>query len=338
MRRSGFIDSSVLMPLLVAGVLALAGVGGFAAWARAGSTQPVDPPPVLPAVRAIPVTTDTLFIGGFARGSFEEALTTLASDLSPAERGMIGRHLDKIFLPLLTEGGMQGGGRLRLAYERTMRPDGTTRSIQVLAAQAAVGGSMHTVFLYDQEAKTGYYDDWGRSLDPVPWTGPLARMRVTSPFRMDRMHPILRRVLPHTGVDLAASQGTPVYAAADGSVAYASARGGYGNMVEVRHPNGYSTRYAHLSGIAAGVRVNSAVRQGDLIGFVGSTGLATGPHLHYEVRRKGRPVDPMSVQLTATSTGHVGYDLSWRRERQSLAHLLSRAPYDASTGRTLGAD
>lgn len=336
MRRSGFLDSSILAPLLAAAVLALAGVGGFAAWARAGSTTEAPRPAVLPAVRAIPVTTDTLFIGGFARGSFEQALAALASDLSPDERGMIGRHLDKIFLPLLKEGGLSQGGRLRLAYERTMRPDGTTRSIQVLAAQAAVSGSMHTVFLYDQAEKPGYYDDWGRSLDPVPWTGPLSRMRVTSPFRMDRMHPILRRVLPHTGVDLAAAQGTPVHAAADGSVAYAAPRGGYGNLVEVRHPNGYSTRYAHLSSIA--VRPSAAVRQGDVIGYVGATGLATGPHLHYEVRRKGRPVDPMAVQLTATSTGHVGYELSWRRERQALAYLLSRAPTAVSTGRTLGAE
>ncbi|HEU4454072.1 MAG TPA: M23 family metallopeptidase [Longimicrobium sp.] len=336
MPRSGFLNSSILFPLLVAAALATAGIGAFAAWADADSRVEGQPPAVLPTVRAIPVTTDTLLIGGFARGSFPEALTVLASDLSPAERDMIGRHLDKIFLPLLPQAGLAAGGRLRLAYERTRRPDGTTRSIQVLAAQAAVSGSMYTVFLYDQAEKPGYYDDWGQSLDPVPWAGPLARMRVTSPFKMDRMHPILRRVLPHTGVDLAAAKGTPVYAAADGSVSYAAPRGGYGNLVEVAHPNGYSTRYAHLSAIA--VRNGTPVRQGDLIGYAGSTGLSTAPHLHYEVRRKGRPVDPMAVQLTATSTDHVGFDLTWRQERSALAHLLSRAPTSASTGRTLAAD
>jgi murein DD-endopeptidase MepM/ murein hydrolase activator NlpD len=336
MRRSGFLNSSILLPLLAAAVLATAGIGAFAAWADADSRVEGQPPVVLPTMRARPVTTDTLLIGGFARGSFAQALTVLASDLSGTEREMIGRHLDKIFLPILPQAGLAHGGRLRLAYERTMRPDGSTRSIQVLAAQAAVGGSMYTVFLYDHGEKPGYYDDWGQSLDPVPWAGPLARMRVTSPFKMDRMHPILRRVLPHTGVDLAAARGTPVYAAADGSVSYAAPRGGYGNLVEVAHPNGYSTRYAHLSAIA--VRNGTPVRQGDVVGFVGSTGLSTAPHLHYEVRRKGRPVNPMAVQLTATSTSQVGFELPWRQERQSLAHLLSRAPTSASTGRTLATD
>ena len=321
------------MTVLATAGLALVALGSFAAMADAGSAAPADPPPVLPAVRAVGVTTDTLFIGGYARGTFVEALRELASDLDDAEREMIGRHLDKIFLAVLPQQGLGSGGRLRLAYERTRRPDGTTRSIQVLAAQAAVSGSMHTIYLYDQAEKPGYYDDLGRSLDPVPWTGPLARMRVTSPFKMNRMHPILNRVLPHTGVDLAAARGTPVYAAADGSVGHAGTRGGYGNLVEVHHPNGYATRYAHLSRIAAGVRAGAAVRQGDVIGYVGSTGLSTGPHLHYEVRRKGQPVDPLLVQATAATADDVGFDLSWRRERQSLAGLLARAPR-LSTGRT----
>jgi len=324
-----------ITPLAGVAALALLAVGGFAAWADADSAAPVDPPPALGPARAVSFSTDTLFIGGFARGGFVDALGVLASDLSPAEREMIGRHLDKMFLPLLPQQGLGTGGRLRLAYERSMRPDGTTRSIQVLAAQAAVGGRMYTVFLYDEAEQPGYYDDWGRSLDPVPWTGPLTRVQVTSPFRMDRFHPILRRVLPHTGVDLAAAHGTPVFAADDGSVSYAAVRGGYGNLVEVHHPNGYATRYAHLSSIAAGVRANAAVRQGEVIGYVGATGLATGPHLHYEVRRKGRPVDPMVFQPTATSSGDVGFEPAWRNERRALAHLLSRAPSLVSPGRTL---
>lgn len=324
-----------ITPLAGVAVLVLLAIGAFAAWADADSAAPADPPAALPAARAVSFTLDTLFIGGFAQGGFVDALGELASDLSVAEREMIGRHLDKMFLPLLPQQGLGSGGRLRLAYERSMRPDGTTRSIQVLAAQAAVGGRMYTVFLYDQAERPGYYDDWGRSLDPVPWTGPLARLRVTSPFRMDRFHPILRRVLPHTGVDLAAAHGTPVFAAADGSVSYAAPRGGYGNLVEVTHPNGYATRYAHLSSIAGGVRAHVAVRQGDLLGYVGATGLATGPHLHYEVRRKGRPVDPMVFQPTATSSDDVGFEPAWRSERRALAHLLSRAPSMVSTGRTI---
>jgi murein DD-endopeptidase MepM/ murein hydrolase activator NlpD len=147
---------------------------------------------------------------------------------------------------------------------------------------------------------------------------------VTSGFRLDRMHPILNRVLPHTGIDYAAAQGTPVRATADGSVSFAAMRGGYGNLVEVQHPNGYATRYAHLSRI--GVQPYQAVRQGDVIGWVGATGLATGPHLHYEVRRKGQPVDPTVVTAFEGATTAVDYDLAWRNERRALSRLIARTP------------
>ena len=312
-------------PLVAGATLAVLALVGGAALARAGSAADSEPLPVLAAVRAAPMVVDTLFVGGYARGSFTQSLATLASDLSPAERAMVGRHLDKIYLPVLQGAALRGGGRLRVAYERTRRPDGTTRSIQVLAAQAAVGGEMHTVFLYDHGDAPGYYDDLGRSLDPVAWAGPLAfAPRVTSPFRMNRMHPLLRRVLPHTGVDFAAGHGTPVHATGDGSVSYAAARGGYGNLVEIQHPNGYATRYAHLSRIA--VPAGGYVRQGEVIGYVGATGLATGPHLHYEVRRKGQPVDPMLAQAASGTTRDLGYDASWRTERRTLGRLLARAP------------
>src|SRR5215218_4269396 len=153
---------SFFAPLAGAALLALFAVGMVTAWARADSGEAAAAPPVLPAMHAAAaVVVDTQFIGGYAKGSFGTALETVAGGLSRAEQEMIGRHLDKIFLPVLNQQGMTNGGRLRLAYERTRRPDGTTRAIQVLAAEAAVGGSLHTVFLYDQSDRPGYYDDWG---------------------------------------------------------------------------------------------------------------------------------------------------------------------------------
>jgi murein DD-endopeptidase MepM/ murein hydrolase activator NlpD len=314
-------------PTLAIAVIAavVLGLGSVAAFAepQQGLPAEVAATATLPAVRATPTRIDTLLIGGYARGSFRAAMDAIASDLSEAEREMVGRHLDKIFQPVV-QGAMQSGGRLKVAYERVRRPDGSTRSIQVLAAQAAVGGGLHTLFFYEHGEKPGYYDDSGQSLDPKAWAGPLQVMRVTSGFRMDRMHPILRRVLPHNGIDYAASYGTPVFATADGSVSYAAARGGYGNMVEVQHPNGYATRYAHLSRVA--VRPYQPVRQGDVIGYVGATGLATGPHLHYEVRRKGQPVDPALAMAYEQTAESVGYDLAWRNERRALARLIARTP------------
>ena len=321
------------MPLAAAAAILCLGGVAVASWSRPEAPSGPGPAPVLlPAVQATPGRVDTLFLGGYAEGSFSRALRTLASDLSDGERAMIGRHLDKIFLPRLPEDGLGSGGRLRVAYERVVRPDGSTRSIQVLAAEAAVDGSLHKAFFFDGNDKPGYFDEMGRSLDPSTWARPLEAARVTSGFRLDRMHPILRRVLPHTGIDYAAVTGTPVRATGDGSVAFAARRGGYGNLVEVQHPNGYSTRYAHLSRIAPGVFAGRTVSQGDVIGYVGMTGLATGPHLHYEVRRRGRPVDPESVADAGPSVD-LGLAPAWRRERRHLARLRAKAPTLLSTRR-----
>jgi murein DD-endopeptidase MepM/ murein hydrolase activator NlpD len=307
----------------VAAVLVLSR-GAAAAFAEPSGAESPAALVTLPAVHVAAGSVDTLLIGGYARGTFSHALNVVASDLSAAEREMVGRHLDKMFLPLLEDRALQSGGRLKVAYERVRRADGSTRSIQVLAAQAAVEGGVHTLFFYNAPGAPTYYDDAGRSLDRRAWNGPLETMRVTSPFNAARMHPILKRVLPHNGIDYAAPHGTPVRATADGSVAFAGSRGGYGNLVEVQHPNGYSTRYGHLSGIA--VRPYQPVRQGDLLGFVGSTGLATGPHLHYEVRRRGQPVDPALVMAYESATEDVGYDLAWRNETRILRRLLARTP------------
>jgi murein DD-endopeptidase MepM/ murein hydrolase activator NlpD len=312
---------------LVAGVVTiLAAVAGSATLLASERSESASPLPVLPAVRAATISMDTLYLGGYASGSFAEALLAIASDLSTAERTMVGRHLDKIFSQALGGEDMERGGRLRLAYERALRPDGTTRSIRVLAAEAAVGGRMYTAFFFENDGQPGYYDTFGRSLEGRAWQHPLPEARVNSPFNSQRMHPILRRVLPHLGIDYSAPHGTPVRAAGDGVVSIAERRGGYGNLIEVHHPNGYSSRYAHLARFAAGVGAGSAVRQGEVIGYVGSTGLATGPHLHYEVRRHGRPVDPELAMVEATSTAELAYFPEWSRERDRLGTLLARAP------------
>lgn len=284
----------------------------------------------LPAVHARSVRTDTLFLGGYAQGSFHEALQTLASDLSAGERTLVGRHLDRIFAGVLHGEDLETGGRLRLAYERVARPDGRARSIRVLAAEAAVGGRMHTAFYFEHDDRPGYYDHFGRSLDAGGWLHPLPYATVSSPFNSQRMHPILERVLPHLGVDYVAPEGTPVRASADGSVSIAERRGGYGNLIEIQHPNGYSTRYAHLSRFASAVYAGAYVRQGDVIGYVGATGLATGPHLHYEIRRRGRPLDPQVAAADAVLSDELPFSPGWSSERQQLAQLLARAPRSLS--------
>ena len=304
-------------------LLCLAAPGLAVAGARVN--PPVEPP-VLDTAYALGVTVDTLFIGGYARGNFTEALHHLAGDVPADERELVGQHLDKIFAGILDQDGLGRTGRLRLAVERTLRPDGRARALRVLTAEAAVAGEVHTAFYFESGGRPGYYDPFGRSLDAQPWTGPLESLRVSSPFGRQRLHPILRKVLPHNGVDYAAPRGTPVRATADGVVAGAGDRGGFGNMVEVRHPNGFTTRYAHLARIEGGIRAGRPVRQGERIGYVGMTGLATGPHLHYEVRRAGRPVDPNGLVVEAGLARGLAAEDSWSRERMRLARLLARAP------------
>jgi len=291
------------------------------------------PPPAsvhrLPPVRAVGMRVDTLFVGGYAGGSFTEAMRVLASDLSAGERAMVGRHLDRVFAGVVEAGGLGRSGRLRVTYERSLRPDGGTRAIRVLAAEAAVAGALHTAFYFEREGRPGYFDPSGRSLDPGAWAGPLAEARVTSPFGPRRMHPILRRPLPHTGVDYAAALGAPVRATGDGVVVFAGRRGGYGNLVEIQHPSGYSTRYAHLSRVS--VERSRAVRQGEVIGAAGMSGLATAPHLHYEVRRHGAPVDPQRLAGGAGVSTDLAVEPRWSVERRRLSGLLARVPTVAAS-------
>jgi murein DD-endopeptidase MepM/ murein hydrolase activator NlpD len=317
--------------VLLAAALLLA-AGSVSVVLGAGEPPPERGTHHLAPAAAVGMRLDTLFIGGYARGNFADAVQLLASELTMAEREMVGQHLDRVFAGPLEEDGLGGAGRLRVAYERALRPDGSTRSIRVLAAEAGVGGRLHTAFFFEREGEPGYYDPFGRSLDETGWLGPLRAGRVSSPFGMRRMHPILRRLLPHTGVDYAAPHGTPVHATADGVVSYAGTRGGYGRMIELQHPSGFSTRYAHLSGFASRVEEGRHVRRGDVIGFVGMTGLATGPHLHYELRSRGRAVDPERAGL-----GAPGADLTsepgWAAEQARLTTLLARTPTVVRTSR-----
>jgi murein DD-endopeptidase MepM/ murein hydrolase activator NlpD len=142
----------------------------------------------------------------------------------------------------------------------------------------------------------GDYDLKGRALKKSFLRAPLNFRRISSLFSTARFHPILKILRPHCGIDYAAATGTPVVAVADGGVAIAGWNGGYGRFVEIRHAGGTTTRYGHLSRIAPGLHAGSHVSQGQVIGYVGSTGLATGPHLHYEMAQNGVPINPLTLR------------------------------------------
>lgn len=150
-------------------------------------------------------------------------------------------------------------------------------------------------FYYESAGATGqFYDDTGRAMVGGWLRTPLRYERLSSRFNPRRFHPILKRVMPHLGVDYAAPTGTPVWAAADGRVTFAGRKGANGNLVVIRHSGGFETAYAHLHRIKSGVRPGKYVKQRELIGFVGSTGRSTGPHLHFGLKKYSRYIDPLS--------------------------------------------
>jgi murein DD-endopeptidase MepM/ murein hydrolase activator NlpD len=191
---------------------------------------------------------------------------------------------------------VQRGDGFSVLVDRTERDGRFVRYSDVVAAQVETGGRRVTAVRYAPPGKpAGYYDENGRSLKRFFLRSPLRfEPRVTSGFSRARMHPVLHVMRAHLGVDYGAPRGAPVIAVANGVVTGAGWRGGGGRTVSIRHANGYETYYLHLSSIARGVRRGARLTQGQLIGRVGSTGLATGPHLDYRLKRNGVFVNPLT--------------------------------------------
>ena len=169
---------------------------------------------------------------------------------------------------------------------------------KLLAAEYVNGGKPYRAVLFrDPFGREDFYTPEGESLKKGFLRSPLEFSRVTSSFSNSRKHPVFGFHRAHTGVDFGAPTGTRVKATGDATVVFAGRKGGYGNLVILRHPNGYETYYAHLSAFASGIRPGRAVGQGQVIAYVGTTGASTGPHLHYEVRIAGTPYNPMAIKL-----------------------------------------
>lgn len=167
----------------------------------------------------------------------------------------------------------------------------------IVAAEFTNNGELFKAYRFEQDGKVDYYDEGGNSRRKAFLKAPLVFRKISSYFAKCRFHPVLKIRRAHQGIDYAAASGTPVSTVGDGVVIQAGWCGGYGKMVVVRHPNGWQTRYGHLSRIAKGLRNGKRVEQGQTIGNVGSTGLSTGPHLHYEVRVGGRSMNPLALKI-----------------------------------------
>ena len=217
-----------------------------------------------------------------------------------------------------------GGDAFEAFYEES---DETEGRYDLLYASITARGEAFRYYRYltPEDGLVDFYDQAGRSTRKFLIRKPINIGVQRSGFGM-RRHPILRYSRMHTGVDWSAPTGTPIVAAGNGTVIKAARESGYGNRVEIQHANGYVTTYNHLSGFARGITEGVRVRQGQVVGFLGSTGLSTGPHLHYEVIVNGNFVDPLRIRLARTRELTGRQVAEFRRERERIDELIARAP------------
>ena len=239
-------------------------------------------------------TTDTIAAVGAIRTSLAEAVNSAVGDRLPrAKRSeMVWKLADIFEYRVDMSRDLQPDDSVHLLIERRVAPDGSPREGKILAARFTVAGNDVEAIRYKSRSSGfGYFDQTGKSLRAAFLRAPVEFRRISSAFGM-RTHPVQGQWKMHKGTDYAAASGTPVRAIGDGVVIFAGQKSGYGNVLEVKHRNGYVSRYGHLRGFARGIRRGSTVSIGKTVAYVGMTGMATGPHLHFEVLVGGTQRDP----------------------------------------------
>ena len=208
--------------------------------------------------------------------------------------------------------------------------DGEFRKFgEILAAEFVNERQTCRAYRFECGDRVDYFDENGKSLRRAFLKAPLSFRRISSGFSRKRMHPIMKIRRPHNGLDYVAPAGAPVSAMADGKVAFAGSKGGYGRLVVLKHAGSYETFYGHLSGFARGTRSGARVQQGQVIGYVGSSGMSTGPHLHFEMRKNGRAINPKKEKMERGSPVPEHLMAAFADTRNRLDVQLSRIPRPA---------
>jgi len=229
------------------------------------------------------VIADSLYLAGKKAGLSDKIIVEMGE--------LLGWDIDFVY-------DIRGGDRFTVLYEESYVDGEKWKDNHITAVEFLNRKKTYRLARYtDAAGKTDYYMENGRRVRKPFLRNPLEFTRVSSHFSARRLHPVLNKVRAHRGVDYAAKRGTPVRATGDGKIIHRGRKGGYGKTVILRHDRGYSTLYAHLSRYGRGQRVGSYVKQKQVIGYVGSTGLSTGPHLHYEFRVGGVHKNPLTVKL-----------------------------------------
>lgn len=239
--------------------------------------------------------------------------------------------------PLLRKAGR--GDTVSLIYENRFIDGHLVSTGRLLGIELQHGKEVTPLYWFEDGTKGGgYYYANGETTEQTFRRYPLNSFRISSPFTTSRRNPVTGRVRAHEGVDLAAPRGTPVYSVSDGIIEAAdSSLSGYGNRIDINHVNGYSTRYGHLKGYAKGIRPGVFVKKGQLIGYCGSTGVSTGPHVHFEFHVNGRPVNPVKVAIQTNARIPSRYYAAARPRVTALARQMKQldAVQTASNGKTV---
>ena len=244
--------------------------------------------------------------------------------------GILAEVYDLLAFEMDFERDVRAGQKFSVLYEENFADGQKIDNGRVLAVQfEALRGNVKMYRFKKADGKTGYYDENGNGAIKSLKRTPINNARITSSFSNRRKHPVLGYTRAHKGVDFRASTGTPIPAAGAGRVVARGYNSGHGNYIKLRHNSSFETLYAHMSRFAKGVVVGTTVKQGQTIGYVGSTGLSTGPHLHYEIIKDGKHVNPMTVKLPAIS--NLGQEdkkrfLEYRRVLDSGIEYLSEHP------------
>lgn len=281
----------------------------------------------------LPWQTDTVVITGVIRTHLYAAMEAAARDLfGTFERERATWRLADIFeYRVDMSRDLRVGDSFRLIAERKVGPEGVVKFDGIIGATMRLSGNTIEAVRF-QSARVGgdYFDANGQSMRAGFLRTPVQFRRISSGFGM-RRHPILGGIRKHQGLDYAASSGTPVRAVGDGVVIRASYHSGYGNVIDIRHPNGFVTRYGHMRGFAQGVRAGTRVAKEQTIGYVGSTGLSTAPHLHFEVLVNGQARNPREALANASSDPIPGAErVAFAAARARVLALLESSAYLAS--------
>lgn len=240
---------------------------------------------------------------------------------------MLAIELSDIFAWTIDFFGIQRGDQYKVYYDELYVDDKFIGIGKIYAASFFSAGDTIYAFHFKRNDQEGYFDNKGQSLKKAFLKAPLKFSRISSKFSNARFHPVLKIVRPHQGVDYAAPIGTPVHSIGDGVVvkkAYQKAGGG--NYIVIKHNSVYTSEYMHLNGYAKGMAVGVRVKQGQLIGYVGKTGLASGPHLDFRIFKNGSPIDPLKVKAPPVEPINESNLLVYIEQRDSLKSILDRIP------------